>query len=132
MDYTVYDQATGRVIRTGQTSGADASAKAQSGEAVMVGYLDASTEYVVAGTATSRLAPDLTPLSSATLNVAVTLTGLTEGAVVTATPENGIAETDAVGSDGVMAITFANAGSYVVTVSEVFPHQAALIEVEIS
>lgn len=130
-DYTIYSTTTGRVIRTGKTSG-DIQSKPQTGESVTAGQLDGDTQYVVSGNTTPRPARDLSALSSASPGVAVTITGLADGAVVTATPENGTAQNDTVGSDGEMEITFATAGKYIVQVSEVFPEQAASIEVEVA
>lgn len=132
MDYTIYDVATGRVIRVGQTGETDFSFKAQSGEATIAGHADAATQYVSGGLIAARPAPDMSALSSVVAGAEVTITGIAEGAVVTATPENGSEQTDTVDSSEEMDITFTTAGVYTVKVSEVFPAQSAVIEVEVS
>ena len=131
-NYAVYDTATGRIVRVGTSSSSDVSGKAGAGEAAIVCDADLDADYIAGGSLAARPVLDISALSGAVAGTAVSLSGLPEGATVTATPESGDVETDTVTSDGVMDITFATAGSYSVSVSEVFPTRPASIEVEVS
>ncbi len=131
-NYAVYDTATGRIARVGTSSSPDVSGKAGSGQTAMICDADQDADYILNGAVTARPVPDLSALSSATAGVAVTMSGLADGATVTATPGNGTEESDTVAADGLMSITFTSAGPYVVTVSEVFPHLSVSATVEVS
>ncbi len=55
LDWTVYDAATGAVLRTGNAAPDDAALQASGdGEAVYLARLDARTEYLPDGVATAR------------------------------------------------------------------------------
>lgn len=131
-NYAIYETSSGRIVRVGTSSSPDVSGKAGSGQTAVVCDADPETDYILGGAATPRPVPDLSALNSAVAGTAVSLSGLPEGTVVTATPENGETEMDTVGSDGLMEATFATAGAYIVSVSEVFPHLPTTATVEIA
>lgn len=127
-DYLRYDLTTGRIVKVGINSATDVAFLAESGEGVLAVSADDETQYILNGAVTSRPTPDLSALSSATLGQTITLTGLPVGAVVSADP----GDSETVPANGEMEVTFADATTVVISVSEVFPSMAASIEVDIS
>lgn len=133
MKFTIYESATGQILRTGSTTGPSIDHKIQSGEAAVIGEEYDGRDYwrPVAGM-TLRPVADFTPLLAAVTEGDVrTLSDLPEGAVVSVSRPEGSDLQAVVASDGEMAITFSDHGDYRITITAAFPFKTSEISIHV-
>ena len=139
MLFTIYKTASGRIDRSGSTTRVGEEAVSllptpiSPDESAHIGAdLDADTWWVSSTGPELRPTADFTPLSGVIAeNDTRTLTGLPDGAVVTVSRPEGDDLSATVAADGVMAITFAEAGAYRIAASGPFPLKTSEVEVNV-
>lgn len=138
--YTIYDTATGEVLRRCGTSAKNQAAthiiqiNTGPGETAYIGEsIDGSLWWFDQGVPVLRPTADFTPLlAPITAGDVRTLTGLPNGAVVGVNRSEGSDLSGTVGASGEIAITFADFGVYRLTVTSAFPFVASEVEINVN
>ncbi len=138
--YTIYDTATGEILRECETSAKNQAAthiiqiNTGPGETAYIGAsIDGALWWFDQGIPVMRPAADFAPLSAPiTAGDVRTLTGLPDGAVVAVSRPEGSDISGVVGASGEMVITLADVGPYRLAVTSAFPFAASEIEINVN